>query len=224
MIKHIVCFLFVLFVLQKGMAQVKHLWIGSNLTEVYFAEDRGTWFYQSERTRQAVHIDDDGYHSKEWKNRRITLNFENLDVNLDTIKLNKGLTTHLFIKPHLVQHQKFNFYAIEYVLIDTWGSVSETYNVNKHGVFRKSDYKNNTLIERQIDTIQLENLMKIIRTVDVKNIDKASGRINNCDQMEHRFTFIDNFGNQKSYKAIHIRKQLDPIRHLMLNLGKTNKN
>ena len=186
------------------------IWIGASLTEVYFAN--GKWMYQSENEVREIGKVDSSYYvlGKLTLEPRYEIGFQRLEANLDTIILHQKWGVKLFLKPELVPENKFKWHSFEFDILDAYGLVKTKYHLNKYGVFRMSNRRNETLIEKNISEIRLNDFLSMIGKIDVYGIEKAKGWRNNCDEQEYSFTFWDWNGKRLNYTAISIRKQLVP--------------
>ncbi len=202
-------------------AQIDALWVGENLNEIYFED--GKWIYQTENDFYEVHeIDSKYYKIPEFLGgkHKWEIGFEKLSTSLDTLYLKKGLTTKLFVKADKIEFRKFKFYAFEYDLLGSFRNVKTKYHLNQFGIFRKSNAKNETLIEEAVSTEVLESFYRLLKRIDLYNLKKAGGMSNNCDNQEYRFTFWDLSGNRYEYSSIWVRKQLKPIQNFITEIEK----
>ena len=210
----------ILLISSSLMGQDNSIWIGENLTEIMF--ESGKWVYQSENWVHELKDVGSKYFIIDEINGEIRneIGFEKLDVNLDTIKLLKGLSVNLFVKSELLIENNFKFHAFELDLLGQFGTVETKYHLNKYGLFRKSNLKNKTIIEKEVTAEKLSEFEKIIKKIDIKNMEKANGMRNNCDNKEYSFTFWDMNGKKYNFVSIRVRKQLMPIKEFMINLEK----
>lgn len=200
--------------------QNSSIWIGENLTEITL--NSGKWFYQSKGQNYLVkEVESKYYVIDEISGApRYEIGFEKLSPEIDTIKLKKGLTIHLFIKPNLLNRNNFRFHSFEFAILGASGNVQTKYHLNKFGIFRKSNFKNETLIEQKVTNEQLNQFENLFQKIDIRNMKKAQGRRNNCDNLEYSFTFWDLNGKNYQYIAIDFRQQLLPIKEFIIDLEK----
>lgn len=210
--------IFFTFLCFKLLGQNDSLWIGDLLTEISYANNK--WYYQDVDWGKEIIVENSRYYTiEELSGYKLEFPFEKLDPELDTLILKNGRTFHLFIRPALIHNSNFKFQAFEYAELDTYGQVTLSFNLNRYGHFRKANYKNETLVEKDLTDEQLNSFLELLHPIDIKNMNEASGRRNICDNKEYSFTFWDVNGGVYQYISMYQRKQLMPLSEFVTNLN-----
>ncbi len=198
--------------------QSDSVWIGDNLTEILYTNNK--WYYQTEDWGTYITVENSKYYVvEELSNTKYELNFINLNKELDTLILRKDRTFLLFIKPSLIRTSNFRFQAFEYSVHDQFGQPLISYNLNRYGLFRKSNSKNETLAEGYVTSDQLHSFLDLINPIDIKNMDKASGERSFCNDPEYSLKFWNQDGHEYQFISRFPRKQLTPLIEFITSLN-----
>jgi hypothetical protein len=193
-------------------------WIGESLSEIVFSH--GRWFIQTKYLSTVIKEENSKYYTVDDVTGKIRheLDFEQLNVGLDTLKLTLGLKILLFVKPTIIADNQFGFHAFEYAVLDPWGVEWTKYHLNRYGLFRKSNSMNKTLVEKIIPKEQLAEFEILFRKIDIINMNEASGWRNVCSDNDYSFTFWNTSGRPYNYTSVHTRRQLIPIQKFIVGL------
>lgn len=186
------------------------IWIGDNLTEILYSNKE--WYYQAEDWGTYITVENSKYYVPEGlSNHKYELHFVNLDKELDTLILKKDRTFLLFVRPSLIRASDFRFQAFEYAELDQFGQTLISYNLNRYGLFRKSNTKNETLAESYVTSEQLHSFLDLLHPIDIENMNKASGERSFCNDPEYRIKFWNQDGHEYQFISRFPRKQLTPL-------------
>lgn len=194
------------------------IWIGDNFTEVLYINNK--WFYQAEDWGTYITVENSKYYVlDELSNHKYEIPFVNLNKGLDTLILKRGRTFLLFIRPSLIRTSNFRFQAFEYAVLNQFSQPTISYTLNRYGLFRKSNFKNETLAELYVTSDQLHTFLDLLNPIDIKNMDKASGERSFCNDPEYSLKFWDQGGLEYQFVSRFPRKQTAPLIEFITTLN-----
>lgn len=201
------------------MAQENHLWIGNNLTEVFYQDS--TWYIGNNEGMTSIIVKDNQYFiDGSYPDQPKPIPFVELNLDLDTLMLYGSRTIHLFIKPKHLGTTPARIESIEYIILNEMDQVKKIYYADVYGNFRIMNRKNETILEKKLTTEEVNEILDLAGKMDIKGMNQAYGYRNHCDNHEYGIRITESDKTVHEFIAMRLRHQMLPIKNWMLNMGR----